>query len=223
MSLDTALGLISTCSYARTVRSPDTWVYTPPFNIIEIFFIAPFEFILPAKVYDRLNQLVMSIIFFIPLAVVALFEAQLNSRAKLKEYFDPAVQEDEDDEAVRDPMCDEEEEEDGAQISRVKFDDLVKVFPKWVTKPGLLWGGATTDSAWDVAARPCLKPPSFRTSCGCCASRLRSWRSGTTIRPGPRARRRPRLMTCSTRTRNRARKSAFSCGQSRFTSIDMTD
>lgn len=109
------------------IRSPDTWVYIPPFNIIELV-IAPTEYILPRKAYDRLNRIVMSVIFCFPLALLALFESQLNmkSNARLRGFFDATPDEDHEDEENRNPDCSGDDE---GEISTIKFDDLVKTFP----------------------------------------------------------------------------------------------
>jgi hypothetical protein len=104
-------------------------VYIPPFNLIEVIFVAPFEFVVSPATYDKMNRVVMSVVFCIPLTLVALFESQLNLRAnsRLKQYFEGGPEEDEDDETLQDPDCEDDDEGD---ICRVKFKDLVKVFPK---------------------------------------------------------------------------------------------
>jgi hypothetical protein len=73
--------------------------------------------------------MVMSIIFCIPLATLALFESQLNvkANARLRGFFQGLPEEDEDDEANLNPHC---EEDDEGEISRIKFEDLVQSFPK---------------------------------------------------------------------------------------------
>lgn len=72
----------------------------------------------------------MSILFFLPLTVIALFESQIahpRSR-RIQLYFDSNI-ETEDDPKTEDPSCDDDAE---GEISKVKFEDLVKAFPKCV-------------------------------------------------------------------------------------------
>ncbi|EED19700.1 potassium ion channel Yvc1, putative [Talaromyces stipitatus ATCC 10500] len=65
---------------ARTlqyVRAPDENVFIPPFNLIEILFlILPFEWWLSTKSYERLNDIVMSIIYFPLLLVTSYLETR---------------------------------------------------------------------------------------------------------------------------------------------------
>ncbi|KAI0413320.1 hypothetical protein F5X98DRAFT_288168 [Xylaria grammica] len=60
------------------VRAPDENVFIAPFNLIEIFFlIIPFEWWLPKKQYERLNDIVMGIIYSPLLFCAALFEVRI--------------------------------------------------------------------------------------------------------------------------------------------------
>lgn len=71
----------------------------------------------------------MSFLFCFPLGLIALWESQLHRRSQafVKNIYQN-IKEDEEDEAVnQDPTT--ENEEQGLEISKVKFDDLVKVFP----------------------------------------------------------------------------------------------
>jgi hypothetical protein len=55
------------------VRAPDENVFIPPFNLIEIFFLAgPLEWWMDKKTYERLNDLVMGTIYA-PLLIVAAY------------------------------------------------------------------------------------------------------------------------------------------------------
>lgn len=55
------------------VRAPDENVFIAPFNLIELFcLILPFEWWLPKEKYERLNDIVMSIIYS-PLLVITAF------------------------------------------------------------------------------------------------------------------------------------------------------
>ncbi|KAK3991048.1 hypothetical protein QBC44DRAFT_57548 [Cladorrhinum sp. PSN332] len=57
------------------VRAPDENVFIPPFNLIEIFFLAlPFEWWMGKKAYERLNDYVMAVIYSPLLLVSAYFE-----------------------------------------------------------------------------------------------------------------------------------------------------
>lgn len=57
------------------VRAPDEFVYLAPFNLIEALFIAPFERCLPRAAYVRINAVVQSIVYCVPLAIIALYES----------------------------------------------------------------------------------------------------------------------------------------------------
>ncbi|KAG8909839.1 hypothetical protein FRC00_009336, partial [Tulasnella sp. 408] len=111
-----------------TIRAPDQFVYPPPFNLIEIFFVAPFEWFMSKKRYAQYNRIVMTIVFFIPLAVIALIESQLGIRATsiMGSLYDHVDEGEEEDPKNQDPETDRE---NGMEISRVTFDDLVKEFP----------------------------------------------------------------------------------------------
>ncbi|KAI1646659.1 uncharacterized protein F4817DRAFT_339881 [Daldinia loculata] len=59
------------------VRAPDENVFIAPFNLIEIFLlIIPFEWWMPKKHYERLNDIVMGIIYSPLLFCSALFEVR---------------------------------------------------------------------------------------------------------------------------------------------------
>ncbi|TGJ83292.1 hypothetical protein E0Z10_g5497 [Xylaria hypoxylon] len=59
------------------VRAPDENVFIAPFNLIEIFLLAiPFEWWLPKKQYERLNDIVMGIIYSPLLLCAAIFEVR---------------------------------------------------------------------------------------------------------------------------------------------------
>jgi hypothetical protein len=55
------------------VRAPDENVFIPPFNLIEVFLLAiPLEWWMSRKRYERVNDIVMGIIYF-PLLLVAAY------------------------------------------------------------------------------------------------------------------------------------------------------
>jgi hypothetical protein len=57
------------------VRAPDENVFIPPFNLIEVFFLAiPLEWWMSKKRYERLNDIVMGIIYSPLLLAAAYFE-----------------------------------------------------------------------------------------------------------------------------------------------------
>ncbi|KAI5917689.1 hypothetical protein F4810DRAFT_640843 [Camillea tinctor] len=57
------------------VRAPDENVFIAPFNLIEVFFlIIPFEWWMPKHQYERLNDIVMAVLYSPLLSSAALFE-----------------------------------------------------------------------------------------------------------------------------------------------------
>jgi len=111
------------------IRAPDEFVYPAPFNLVEIFFVAPFEWFISKKAYARYNRVVMSILFAVPLAVIALLESQLDVRTSrfMKSVFEENIDEgEEDDPNNQNPPTDHE---NGMQISKVPFDELIRPFP----------------------------------------------------------------------------------------------
>ncbi|KAF8639757.1 hypothetical protein AX17_001019 [Amanita inopinata Kibby_2008] len=115
------------------IRAPDSYVYPAPFNLVEIFFVAPFEFFprfrLSVDTYAKLNRYVMTFIFFIPLSILALYESSRETkRGTWVETWLLGDEGDEDSPEIRnpevnDPAC------NGKKISKVPFEELIKVFP----------------------------------------------------------------------------------------------
>lgn len=59
------------------VRAPDENVFIAPFNLIEVFLLAiPLEWWMPKAQYERINDIVMAIIYSPLLVVAAIFETQ---------------------------------------------------------------------------------------------------------------------------------------------------
>lgn len=59
------------------VRAPDENVFIAPFNLIEVFLLAlPFEWWLSRPAYERLNDIVMAVLYSPLLLVAAIFEQQ---------------------------------------------------------------------------------------------------------------------------------------------------
>ncbi|KAF9464883.1 hypothetical protein BDZ94DRAFT_1296902 [Collybia nuda] len=116
------------------IRAPDSFVYPAPFNLIEAVFIAPLEFFpnfrLSTRAYAKLNRYVMGTLFFIPLATIAFYESTFDTQKHswMKNWLRGDDEGEQDYPATRDPDVDD----DGCQgmvISKVPFDELVKVFP----------------------------------------------------------------------------------------------
>jgi hypothetical protein len=114
------------------IRAPDSFVYPAPFNLIEIVFVAPFEIIpgfsLSAENYTKLNRYVMTVVFFIPLTIIALFESSFRPRNNkwMARWLSGNDEGDMDDPSARDPSV---EDGEGLEISKVPFTELVKAFP----------------------------------------------------------------------------------------------
>jgi hypothetical protein len=73
----------------------------------------------------------MTILFFIPLSLIALYES-MRARPKngwMKHWLHSTEEGEDDDPAYRDPEVEEGEGAERRVISKVKFDDLVMVFP----------------------------------------------------------------------------------------------
>jgi hypothetical protein len=80
------------------VRAPDENVFIPPFNLIEIFFLAgPLEWWMNKKTYERINDLVMGTIYAPLLLVAAYLEkrtaAAIQSNRSRGEEDDDSVEE----------------------------------------------------------------------------------------------------------------------------------
>ncbi|EIW82309.1 hypothetical protein CONPUDRAFT_81817 [Coniophora puteana RWD-64-598 SS2] len=111
------------------IRAPDSFVYPAPFNLIEMFFIAPLEWLpISSKTYAKINRLVMTILFFIPLSVIALYECLTQRRSWMVDWLEVADDGDQLSDEAKDPQVDEVQEE-GRTITQVPFDELVKKFP----------------------------------------------------------------------------------------------
>lgn len=111
------------------IRAPDTYVYPAPFNLVETFFVAPLEFILSRSAYAKLNRSVMSVLFFIPMTIIALYESFSPKKRWLDDFINGPPLEDEDSDVARDPDVGGEDAQSGLVISRVPFSELIKTFP----------------------------------------------------------------------------------------------
>lgn len=116
-------------------RTPDEFVYLAPFNLLEAIFIAPFERIISRASYVKLNQTIQSIVFFVPLSVIAFYESRL-ARTLGAIILDPTPTEQEEAEAdgikgtIHDPDIPEDEPYQDFKISTVSFEDLIKKMKK---------------------------------------------------------------------------------------------
>jgi hypothetical protein len=100
--------------------------------------------VISKQAYIKINRVVMTVIFFIPLMAIALFESQLHQTRseRLRAYFDGPAPEEEGDPTVEDPKCDE----DDGEISRISFKDLTAAFPKCVEITDSMWLELTWNS-----------------------------------------------------------------------------
>ncbi|RMZ79959.1 hypothetical protein DV738_g3022, partial [Chaetothyriales sp. CBS 135597] len=79
-------------------RAPDENVFIPPLNLIEMFFlILPFEWWLSKEAYNRLNNIVMGIIYFPLLVLTAAYETwdahRVRSNRRRGEEDDDSIEE----------------------------------------------------------------------------------------------------------------------------------
>lgn len=83
----------------------------------------------------QLNRYVMSVVFFIPLACIAFYESILQApkhnwmKTWLLNRDQADSEEDAERPANRNPEVDGKDAEEGLAISRVPFEELIKVFP----------------------------------------------------------------------------------------------
>ncbi|KAF7792876.1 hypothetical protein EIP86_003977 [Pleurotus ostreatoroseus] len=112
------------------IRAPDEYLYPAPFNLVEFFLIAPIEWLVSRETYAQINKMVMSVLFFIPLVTIGIFEAELDpSKNKwVKDWLANPDQGMDDSPEARDPEVDGEDAE-RLKISKVPFEELIKVFP----------------------------------------------------------------------------------------------
>ncbi|KAH9833732.1 uncharacterized protein C8Q71DRAFT_838808 [Rhodofomes roseus] len=113
------------------IRAPDEYVYPAPFNIIEILFIAPLEFFVSKRTYDRINRCVMMVLFCIPLCIIALYESELDPSKNrwVRDLFAYSDEGGEDTPEFENPSVHPDDFAKGLEISRVPFEELVKMFP----------------------------------------------------------------------------------------------
>ncbi|OAX44017.1 hypothetical protein K503DRAFT_846787 [Rhizopogon vinicolor AM-OR11-026] len=111
-------------------RAPDSYVYPAPFNLVEFFFVAPFEiFTVKTESYAKLNRVVMRVIFFIPLTIIALYETSSMKQSWMVNWLRAEDEVDTQDPFVLNPVVEGSDAEQGLEITKVAFDDLIKGFP----------------------------------------------------------------------------------------------
>ncbi|CDO73749.1 hypothetical protein BN946_scf185015.g77 [Trametes cinnabarina] len=103
----------------------------PPFNIIEIFLVVPFEFFVSDQTYAKINRYVMSVVFFVPLCMIALYESQLDPSKNrwVKDWFSSPDEGGEDAPHFQDPEVEGADAARGLKISKKPFQELVAAFP----------------------------------------------------------------------------------------------
>lgn len=78
------------------IRAPDQFVYPAPINLLEVFLIAPLEYVLSRNSYTKLNRIVQIVLFAPQLAVIALYESRQGDRTMtldmLQEVADDGAQ-----------------------------------------------------------------------------------------------------------------------------------
>ncbi|KAF8827041.1 hypothetical protein HHX47_DHR5001051 [Lentinula edodes] len=113
------------------IRAPDSYVYPAPFNLIETFLVSPFEYWFSEKQYAKLNRIIMSVLFFVPLTIIAFFETvfQRHENEWMTNWLHGENEGDNSYPAVRDPEVDGADADAGLRISKVPFTELIKVFP----------------------------------------------------------------------------------------------
>lgn len=114
------------------VRAPDQFVYLPPFNLLEAFVIVPLEFVLSHDAYARLNHSIQSVLFALPLMCIAFYESRAarnggSIRLPLLETESSDPSRSILDGTEEDPIVPEMEGTGGLQISRTKFEDIVRL------------------------------------------------------------------------------------------------
>lgn len=115
-----------------SIRAPDQYLYPAPFNLVELI-ILPLEFVVSKQTYARINRVLMTFLFFIPMLCIAIYESQI-SPVRRTDLNALVCEPDDYQEAEEDPKPAEEERED-AEISKVKFEDLKKRMPDLQRSP----------------------------------------------------------------------------------------
>jgi len=75
------------------IRAPDEFPFIPPFNLVEGVFLIPLSFVLSRERYDKLSRLTMTLVYFIPLSLIAIYEGRYDSVAKRRKTEEAMVEE----------------------------------------------------------------------------------------------------------------------------------
>lgn len=86
------------------------------------------EFCLSTETYNRINEVLLTILFFPVLCAIALFERRFESKIYLRLEREMSLEGDDDEDDYEENPEVNDEGVDG-QISKVDFEDLVKEFP----------------------------------------------------------------------------------------------
>lgn len=112
------------------IRAPDSYVYPAPFNLVEVFLVAPFEiFALQPQSYAKLNRAIMGVLFFVPLTFIALFETSTMTKSWMVSWLRSDDEVDTESPVVLNPVVEGPDADQGLEISKIPFDELVKRFP----------------------------------------------------------------------------------------------
>lgn len=98
----------------------------------------------------------MSVLFFIPMVIIALYESFSPKKRWLDDFLNGPPPEDEDCPLARDPDVDGEDAENGLVISRVSFSELVKAFPNTQEVSSITLSNFLPDRLFFSQARPAL-------------------------------------------------------------------
>ena len=108
------------------IRAPDTYVFVAPFNLIELALL-PLEHVLSKTAYARLNRWVLGLLFFVPLAAIAVWETHFDTD-RLKDFAELSQEAPEFEPAELDPDAwardDEMGKRDEGTLTRVPFEQL---------------------------------------------------------------------------------------------------
>jgi hypothetical protein len=66
------------------IRAPDENTFCPPLNLIEVFFLIPFEPFLKKSRYQYINEIVMKIVYSPVLVMIAFYESKSHPASYTK-------------------------------------------------------------------------------------------------------------------------------------------
>jgi hypothetical protein len=74
------------------IRAPDENTFCPPYNLIKMFLILPTAPFLKKSTYQRLNEMVMKVVFFPSLCLIAFYESQFSLYQKFNLMTDSKLE-----------------------------------------------------------------------------------------------------------------------------------